>query len=76
MVIYSCRNPAKSNMGGETYIGYKDGTSEGWNEYGLRPWQKGFEDEKRHAEESKALDRFKAEWAEMQGPEFRSTSSH
>jgi hypothetical protein len=63
-------------MGGETYMGYKDGTSEGLNEYGLRPWQEGFKDDKRHAEESKALHRLQAEWAEMQGPVFRGTSSH
>ena len=68
--------PREIHMGGETYIGYKDGISEGWNEYGVRPWQKGFEDEKRYAEESNALDRFQAEWAEMQGPEFRGTSNH
>jgi len=68
--------PREVHMGGETYIGYKDGRSEGWNEYGLRPWQKGFKDERRHAEEAKALQRFQAEWAAMQGPEFRGTSSH
>jgi hypothetical protein len=68
--------PREIHMGGETYIGYKDGTSEGWNEYGLRPWQEGFKDDKRNAEESKALHRFQAEWAEMQGPVFRGTSSH
>ena len=45
-------------MGGEVYIGYKSGGSEGWNEYGQRPWQEGFKDDKRFAEESKALYRF------------------
>jgi hypothetical protein len=68
--------PREVHMGGETYIGYEGGRSEGWNEYGQRPWQKGFKDKKRHVEESKALYRFQAEWAEMQGPEFRGTSSH
>lgn len=61
---------------GKTYIGYKDGSSEGWNEYGLRLWQRGFKDDRRPAEELKLLQRFRAEWAEMQGPEFRRTSSH
>jgi hypothetical protein len=35
--------PREVHTGGETYIGYKDGTSEGWNEYGVRPWQKGLQ---------------------------------
>lgn len=68
--------PREVYMGGETYIGYKGGISEGWNEYGVRPWQEGFKDEKRHAKEAKALQRFQAEWAEMRGPEFRGTSFH
>jgi hypothetical protein len=68
--------PREIHMGGEVYIGYNGGGSEGWNEYGQRPWQKGFKDDKRFAEESKALYRFQAEWAAMQGPEFRGTSSH
>ena len=63
-------------MGGEVYIGYEGGGSEGWNEYGQRPWQKGFKDDKRFAEESRALYRFQAEWAAMHGPEFSGTSSH
>jgi hypothetical protein len=66
--------PREIHMGGEVYIGYKGGGSEGWSEYGHRPWQKGFKDEKLFAEESKALERFKAEWSVMQGPEYRGTS--
>jgi hypothetical protein len=66
--------PREIHMGGEVLIGYKGGRSEGWGEYGHRPWQKGYKDEKRFAEESKALERFKAEWSVMQGPEYRGTS--
>lgn len=61
-------------MGGEILVGYKDGSSDAWSEYGHRPWQPGYKDEKRFAEESEALERFKAEWAVMQGPEYRGTS--
>jgi hypothetical protein len=68
--------PREIHIVGETYIGYNDGRSEGWNEYGVRPSQKGFKDEKRQAEESKALRKFQAEWAEMHGPEFRGTSCY
>lgn len=67
--------PREVHMGGETYVGYKDGTSEGWNEYGQRPGQRGFKDARRDAIESKTLFRFQAEFAEMQGPEYRGTIS-
>jgi hypothetical protein len=66
--------PREIHMGGEVYIGYKDGRSEAWSEYGHRPWQKGYKDEKRYANEAKSLKRFKAEWSVMQGPEYRGTS--
>jgi hypothetical protein len=66
--------PREIHMGGEVYVGYKGGRSEAWGEYGHRPWQKGFKDEKRFAVESKTLERFKAEWSVMQGPEYRGTS--
>jgi hypothetical protein len=49
-------------------------TRKAWDEYGQRPWQKGYKDDKRSAEESRTLARFKAEWAAMQGPEYRGTS--
>ena len=59
--------PRQIRMGGEVYIGYEGGRSEAFSEYGHRPWQKGFKDEKRAAVESAALDRFKLEWSVMQG---------
>jgi hypothetical protein len=42
-------------MGGEILLGYKGGGAESWNEYGHRPWEKGYKDDKRDAEESKTL---------------------
>ena len=66
--------PRDIHMGGEVIVGYKDGGADAWSEYGHRPWQRGYKDEKRFAEESEALERFKAEWAVMQGPEYRGTS--
>jgi hypothetical protein len=66
--------PRDVNMGGEVIVGYKGGRSRAWNEYGHRPWQEGYTDEKRSAIESAALQRFKAEWAVMQGPRYRGTS--
>lgn len=68
--------PRDIYMGGEVIVGYKGGGADSWSEYGHRPWQEGYKDDKRSAVESKALERFKAEWAVMQGPEYRGTSSH
>lgn len=62
-------------MGGEVVIGYRGGGSDAFSEYGHRPWQRGFKDEKRYEVESAALERFKAEFAVMQGPVWRGTSA-
>lgn len=66
--------PREIHMGGEVLVGYKGGRSEAWNEYGQRPWERGYKDKNRDAVESKTLQRFQAEFAAMQGPEFRGTS--
>jgi hypothetical protein len=66
--------PRELPMGGEVMVSYKGGGVDAWNEYGHRPWQKGYQDDTRSAEESNALRRFQAEWAEMQGPKYRGTS--
>ena len=61
-------------MGGEAYIGYKDGSSAAFSEYGHRPWQDGYKDEQRTRMEARSLERFKAEFAQMQGPAWRGSS--
>lgn len=61
-------------MGGEVYISYKDGSSAAFGEYGHRPWQDGYKDEQRALVEDKSLERFKAEFAQMQGPAWRGSS--
>jgi hypothetical protein len=66
--------PREIHMGGEVMVSYKGGGVDTWNEYRHRPWQKGYQDDKRSAKESETLSRFQAEWAEMQGPEYRGTS--
>lgn len=68
-------DPRNEFMGGEVLIGYKDGRSDAYSPYGHRPWQKGYEDQGREARETRALDRFKAEFARYQGPEWRSVSA-
>jgi hypothetical protein len=66
--------PREIHMGGEVLVGYEDGRSGAWSEYGHRPWQEGYKDDRRDATESAALERFKAEWSVMQGPQYRGTS--
>jgi hypothetical protein len=66
--------PREIHMGGEIIVGYEGGGAESWNEYGHRPWEKGYKDDKRDAEESRTLSRFQAEWAAVQGPAYRGTS--
>lgn len=38
--------PCQIYMGGEVLVGYGGGRSEAWNEYGHRPWQRGYKDKK------------------------------
>jgi hypothetical protein len=66
--------PREIHMGGEIIVGYKGGGAESWNEYGHRPWEKEYKDDKRDAEESRTLSRFQAQWAAIQGPAYRGTS--
>lgn len=61
--------------GGEIFVGYDDGRSDGWSEYGHKPWQKGYKDEARQSREWDAMERFKAEWASIYGPEYRGVTN-
>lgn len=67
-------DPRHIYMGGETFIGYKDGTSEGFGAYGHRPGQPGYQDQQREERERNALERFKAEWSVTHGTKYRATS--
>jgi hypothetical protein len=67
-------DPRDIHMGGEIVIGYSGGGSDAFSEYGHKPWQQGYKDEKRFAVEAAALERFKAEFARVQGPVHRGTS--
>lgn len=57
-------------MGGEVMIRYNNGRVESFSEYGHKPWQRGYKDERRDKRESEALYRFQAEWALMHGPKY------
>lgn len=67
-------DPRNLHMGGEIIIGYSGGRSDAFSEYGHKPWQKGFRDEKRFAEESGTLEKFKSEFARRHGRKYRSSS--
>lgn len=63
--------PRAVHMGGEIVVGYKDGGSEAFGEYGHRPGQKGYKDGNRESREASALRRFQGEFALMQGKTWR-----
>lgn len=63
--------PRHIHGGGEMFIGYEGGHSEAFSEYGHRPWQKGYKDEKRSEREWAAMLKFKSEWAATIGPDYR-----
>ncbi|WGF87556.1 DUF4238 domain-containing protein [Marinivivus vitaminiproducens] len=67
--------PRDLYMGGEVYIGYEGGRSDAYSAYGHRPWQPGFRDAERDKRDARALDRFKAEFARLNGPTWRGMSA-
>ena len=62
--------PRLLHMGGEIIMGWDDGTSDAFSEYGHKPSQEGFKDNVRFARESRSLDQFQAEWAMLRGPRY------
>jgi hypothetical protein len=66
--------PRRIHMGGEVFIGYEGGRSDAFGPYGHKPWQKGYKDDEREKTETKALERFQAEYAKLRGPKFTALS--
>lgn len=64
-------DPRHIHGGGELFMGFEDGHTEAFSEYGHRPWQKGYKDEKRSENEWRSMQKFKAEWAATYGPDYR-----
>jgi hypothetical protein len=62
--------PRLLHMGGEILIGYDNGRSDAFSEYGHKPWQKGYKDPQRDKRETASLYRFQAEYALMNGARF------
>ena len=66
-------DPRCLHLGGEIVIGYDNGRSEAYDEYGHRPWQKGYR-KKLNGDESRTLYAFKGEFARLFGPKRRGMS--
>jgi hypothetical protein len=62
--------PRLIHLGGEILIGYKNGKSDAFSEYGHKPWQKGYKDAQREKREGESLYRFQAEWAIKRGARY------
>jgi hypothetical protein len=61
-------DPRPISMGGETFIGYGDGTAAAFDEYGRRPWQREYSQESRTMSEFDSLQKFQGEFARLFGP--------
>lgn len=64
-------DPRHIHGGGTTFVGFENGKSDSWDAYGRKPGQNGYEDKKLKEREWKTLQKFKAEWAAVYGPEYR-----
>ncbi|WP_349366797.1 MAG: DUF4238 domain-containing protein [Nitratireductor rhodophyticola] len=67
-------DPRHIHMGGEILIGYESGKSDAFSEYGHKPWDRDYKNEKRDRKDGAALERFQAEWASMMGRRYRGIS--
>lgn len=67
-------DPRELHLGGEILIGYEGGGSEAFDEYGRRPWQKGYQTEV-DGTESKSLYAFQGEYARLFGSKRRGVST-
>lgn len=58
----------------EVLIGYSDKRADGFDEYGNKPWQPGYNDKQRQEEELRTFDAFQGEFARIHGPKRRGRS--
>jgi hypothetical protein len=63
-------DPRAIHLGGELTIGFNDGSSAKFDEYGRRPWEKGYGS----LSEAESLYRFQGEFARLYGPYRRGRS--
>lgn len=61
-------DPRSVSFSSEIIMGYKDGTSDSFDEYGRKPWDRNFRDKQRHAKEWDSFHAFQGEYARLNGP--------
>jgi hypothetical protein len=64
-------DPRSVTFRGMFVVGHQDGSSSAWDEYGLRPWEREFDDRRRSGDEWQTFLRFKGEFARRFGPDRR-----
>src|ERR1051325_1246115 len=69
-------DPRSVQFSGMMMAGHADGRTSAWDEYGFRPWQRGFDDRRRSAEEWRMFYRFRGEFARRFGPVRRGRAYH
>jgi len=67
-------DPRSVDFSGELVIGHRDGTSTAFDEYGRRPWPRGYGREFKSMDEWNTLHCFKGEFARLYGPYRRGRS--
>ena len=67
-------DPRSVTFSSELIIGYKDQRADRYDEYGRRPWQRGFGDKEQSDREWKTFHAFKGEFARLFGPKRRGRS--
>ncbi len=67
-------DPRSITFSGEIIIGYDDKRADSYDEYGRKPWQKEYNDEKLADREWETFHRFQGEFARHYGPERRGRS--
>lgn len=69
-------DPRSVQFSGRVMAAHEDGRYSSWDEYGLRPWQRGFDSRARSAAEWATFYRFRGEFARRFGPERRGRAMH
>jgi hypothetical protein len=65
-------DPRGVTYGGQIFIGHRDGTSSAYDEYGRRPWEKGYTGRRDGVgEDWNTFHRFQGEFARLFGPSRR-----
>lgn len=64
-------DPRLIHLGGQILLGFKEGGSTGYDEYGRRPWDRDYKDEKRATSEQRTFQRFQGEYSRLFGRKLR-----